>query len=477
MIRNKVISKKIPERDPRAIINYEIDKFRQDHGMKYENITTYGVLAIKLGGDAERDIVHTLIRSYNRGIAPEDAFSYSARVDGVDILKVIPGLSLTKAVKIYEQIKADCFNDLNSIRLDINFSAPSFRLDLPEGIDKGMTLPILMALKDSQDKKRCYEGKSQYDNRRKILKLLLLIYKGSIAVRGESYLSPLEYNYRVVMDKMKRISEFVNDENVMILLQMEGIEQLKTVESMGIEQAKMGLQIHDAKMMRHHRAKALARVRIECQSIAKKQQKIDANNLFRAYNFLQRLGVSEGSKILTVGMHTEFHLPIAANILLEADLAGYEKNESYYKILDYNLRPYYAENMLIHNGSFSSGQNSISQKLVTHSGLEDDSQNFVMIMAGAVSDDKFNREANSIEILKEAIRVLKSGGTLVVGSQGKWNVKNGEQKVFESNLKKLLKEEGFTDVKLGKSDSQVWQYEGKSRIFTGDSYIIVKDDE
>ncbi len=67
---------------------------------------------------------------------------------------------------------------------------------------------------------------------------------------------------------------------------------------------------------------------------------------------------------------------------------------------------------VVKKGEFSSGKNSSSKN------IPDRSQDFVFILSGALSDPL--PESDSDEVFEEALRVIKPGGKIVIGTVGSW---------------------------------------------------------
>ncbi|MBI4397436.1 MAG: hypothetical protein HY548_10095, partial [Elusimicrobia bacterium] len=129
-----------------------------------------------------------------------------------------------------------------------------------------------------------------------------------------------------------------------------------------------------------------------------------------ALNFLRTVGIRPGDRVVNVGTSFDFYSPLAA-AYLGAHYAGYDLTKIYQSpIMGILSRLRMGEK----GGSAQQVLGSFSASSPHSASIPDRSQDVVLMLSGVLSDPI--PESNAVETLDEALRVVKDGGKIVVGS-------------------------------------------------------------
>jgi len=171
-----------------------------------------------------------------------------------------------------------------------------------------------------------------------------------------------------------------------------------------------------------------------------------------AYEFLAEIGVKKGSKVLDIGLEADAALPLAA-AHMGAYFIGFNFDSSYLESAQMLLELYSEEiedMARLISGEFSSGTRSKSKGIIA-----DHSQDFVLILTGALSDPwprppvDYGALVDEKEVFSETLRVIKNGGKILVGTYfGAWRLPifwrsydqypKTEEMVAEKNMQQVL---------------------------------------
>lgn len=137
----------------------------------------------------------------------------------------------------------------------------------------------------------------------------------------------------------------------------------------------------------------------------------DQDYFIEAGKLMDRLGVKKGQNVLEVGPGAgEVNAVEVAK--RGAHYRGYSLSDQQFDRQEYVFGKYdmstYGGSATVKKGEFSSSKNSSSKNIA------DRSQDFILILSGALSDPF--PESDS----KEALRVIKPGGKIVLGTEGIW---------------------------------------------------------
>lgn len=194
------------------------------------------------------------------------------------------------------------------------------------------------------------------------------------------------------------------------------------------------------------------------QNSKKSLRSISENNPAREqFIFLQRIaGIEPGMNIVEAGRQHP-HLSLAV-VMSGAHYIGYSLDPDwvrshamadYTSVEDYNVGEF-GGSISSRLGEFSSGQKSRSKKE-----LLDHSQDMVFITTGAMSDPTNKVESDPKEVFREALRVIKPKGKLILGTVGDWEGEIGlpEKPLAQNVIDQVLQEDewkGFSVSEVAK---------------------------
>jgi hypothetical protein len=129
----------------------------------------------------------------------------------------------------------------------------------------------------------------------------------------------------------------------------------------------------------------------------------------KARKFLEEAGVKNGWRIINVGAVGVYGADIAlAAARMGAHCRGYDLHDNWQSYYDGFDMEEFGGSAVAVLGEFSSGPRSRSKDIPDHS------QDVVLILTGALADDL--PESNPLEVMFEALRVVKPGGRIIAGS-------------------------------------------------------------
>ena len=160
-----------------------------------------------------------------------------------------------------------------------------------------------------------------------------------------------------------------------------------------------------------------------------------------AMSFLRRIGIGAipDARVIDVGNHYSLRIGLAAK-LLGANYLGFDISTKKWR-RPRSVPTGYVGSIGQIDGEFSSGEKSKSKTIRSHS------QDFVLILSGGLSDPR--PESKADELLIEALRVIKSGGIICVGSFFlAWDT--GEMEKAEYVISKVLQLPENRNIRLEK---------------------------
>ncbi|MBF0486114.1 MAG: methyltransferase domain-containing protein [Candidatus Omnitrophica bacterium] len=149
--------------------------------------------------------------------------------------------------------------------------------------------------------------------------------------------------------------------------------------------------------------------------------------------FLTAIGVQKGDKVVDVGTGFDWRLAHLA-VKMGAHYIGFDLHDDLLKISRGELEKY---NIQEFGGSAEYRTGTFSLGSSTSSHIPDHTQDYVLILTGALSDP--HPESDPDLVLKEALRVVKDGGRIVVGTSGEGYL---EERNLNQTLTDVLASEG-----------------------------------
>lgn len=169
-----------------------------------------------------------------------------------------------------------------------------------------------------------------------------------------------------------------------------------------------------------------------------------------AHRFLDEIGVRRGHRIIEVSNYclTSFGFAAAS---LGAHYVGFEMDSELADMAQTYFGNYYTESYggsaKEVSGEFSSGARSASKT------TEDHSEDFVLILTGALSDPF--PVSIATEVFNEALRVIKNKGKIVISTVGLWELKEKDEAI--STMNRVLNSSKWAEkVKLEFKGTAKW---------------------